>query len=69
MNFESFEDRKRRLAEKISNANETIEKYAKRGVATKVVKVPKDKSGEKMSYKTVTKVRLKTGNKKNNEKN
>lgn len=67
--FESFEDRKRRLAEKISNANETIEKYAKRGVATKVVKVPKDKSGEKMSYKTVTKVRLKAGNKKNNEKN
>ena len=67
--FESFEDRKRKLAEKISNANETIEKYAKRGVVTKVVKVPKDKSGEKMSYKTVTKVRLKTGNKKNNEKN
>lgn len=67
--FESFEDRKRRLAEKISNANETIEKYAKRGVATKVVKAPKNKSGEKMSYKATTKVRLKTGTKKNNEKN
>lgn len=67
--FESFEDRKRRLAEKISNANETIEKYAKRGVTTKVVKVPKNKSGEKISYKAVTKVRLKAGTKKNNEKN
>lgn len=67
--FESFEDRKRRLAEKISNANETIEKYAKRGVATKAVKVPKNKSGEKISYKAVTKVRLKAGTKKNNEKN
>lgn len=62
--FESFEDRKRRLAEKISNANETIEKYAKRGVTTKVVKVPKNKSGEKMNYKSKTKGRGKKDNKK-----
>ena len=62
--FESFEDRKRRLAEKISNANETLEKHDRRGVATKVVKVPKSKSGEKIKYKTTTKVKVKVGDKK-----